>query len=86
MTPSEYLARINFLVSAEQWHEALAFAEARFPDVSSELSTQELNRLYGTMEMVMNLIEIEESMEPAPPVAPAVPASPADLDSAVTPP
>ena len=81
VTPEEYLARVHTLVDAGQWREALAFAETNGDGIVAALSLQELNRLYGTMEMVMNFVEMAESVEPTPLMAPVRAASPLDLDS-----
>ena len=61
MTPREYIDRVDTLLDAEKWREAIAFAATGIETIWPALSTEELNRLTGLMEMAATMAWIKEN-------------------------
>lgn len=80
MTVAEYLHRLDTLIDAHRWREALAAATAGMDDIWLKLSNEELDYVTGMMEIAANIVEIEDSTDPAPP-APAPLAPSLDVDT-----
>ncbi len=59
MNPQEYLARIDELVDAERWQDALDFSAAAIGRVDPELDFEDLKRVHGVMEIAANIVSLE---------------------------
>ena len=72
MTPREHIDRVDTLLDAEKWREAMAFAATGIETIWPALSTEELNNLTGLMEMSATMAWIEENTNAQLPADPAI--------------